>query len=151
MPKRVLIGQFPDGGYGLRVSQPGYDVTSNPVDNEKLIFSSDWQSVLPVHAVGTIVVNNSTVSQSFPDLGYIPHSTSLINDGDWQQYVTANSIIAQTAPFGTTTVSLQQLKVYNYEGNTFPNLRINVFSGSITVFCATSVTVFYTIYRLRAF
>lgn len=151
MVKRVLIGQFPDGGYGIRVSQPGYDVTSNPVDNEKLIFNSDWQSALPVHAVGTIAVNNNTVTQTFADLGYIPHSTSLINDGEWQQYVTANSIIAQTVTIGTAPVSTQQLNVYNYDENEFTNLRINVLSGSITVFCAASVTVFYTIYKLRAF
>lgn len=151
MAKRVLIGKFPDGGYGIRVSQPGYDVTSNPVDNEKLIFNSDWQSSLPVHAAGTIAVNNNTVTQTFPALGYIPHSTSLINDGEWQQYVTANSIIARTATINVTTVSNKQLKVYNYEDNEFTNLRINVFSDRITVFCAASVTVFYTIYKLRAF
>lgn len=158
MVKRILIGQLPDGGYGMRVSQPGYDVTSNPVDNEKLIFSSDWQSLLPVHATGTITVNNSTVTQNFTNLGYIPHSTSLVKvltsgwPTEWQQYVTGNSILTPRVNYSAgTTLSIAQLYSFNSEDNAYANLRINVLSNSISVYSTLNLQVFYTIYKLQAF
>lgn len=75
MAQRVLIGKFPDGGYGIRVSEPGYDVTSNPVDNARLTFSSDWAEVLPVLHRGTFSITNTEFAAKFADYpypGYIP-------------------------------------------------------------------------------
>jgi|688.fasta_scaffold13803_6 hypothetical protein len=159
MTKRVLIGKFPDGGYGMRVSEPGYDVTSNPVNNERLVFSSDWQSLLPIHAVGTISVNNSTASANFADLGYIPHSSSLVKvltsgwPSDWQQYGTTNSIVRPTETYGIvgSTVNMSQLYDFGYEEDDNDRLQINVKSNMITVFSNLSVQVYYTIYKLVAF
>ena len=74
MVKRILLGAFPDGGYGLRVSQAGYDVTSNPVDNTRLTFNSDWPSVLPLYQSGQFTIANGASSGgiSFASLGYVP-------------------------------------------------------------------------------
>jgi len=75
MVQRVLIGKFPDGGYGIRVSEAGYDVTSNPVDNARLTFSSDWAEVLPVLHRGTFSITNTEFAIKFADYpypGYIP-------------------------------------------------------------------------------
>lgn len=75
MVQRVLIGKFPDGGYGVRVSEPGYDVTSNPVDNARLTFSSDWAEVLPVLHRGSFSITNTQFAikvADYPYPGYIP-------------------------------------------------------------------------------
>lgn len=75
MVQRVLIGKFPDGGIGLRVSEPGYDVMSNPVDNRRLYFSSDWAEVLPVLVRGTFNIStnqNSVKVANYTYPGYIP-------------------------------------------------------------------------------
>jgi hypothetical protein len=159
MVQRVLIGKFPDGGYGLRVSEPGYDVTTNPVNNERLVFSSDWEALLPIHAVGTISVNNSTATASYADLGYIPHSSSLIKvltsgwPSDWQQYGTTNSIIRPKEGYGLvgSTVNMSQLYDFGYEEDDNDRLQINVKSNLITVYSNLSVQVYYTIYKLKAF
>lgn len=159
MSKRVLLGKFPDGGYGMRVSEPGYDVSSNPVDNERLIFSSDWQALLPIHAVGTISVNNSTVTNSFVDLGYIPHSSSLVKVAtsgwptDWQQYGTTNSIIRPKEGYGLvgSTVNMSQLYDFGYEEDDNDKLQINVTNNNITVYSNLNLQVYYTIYKLKAF
>jgi hypothetical protein len=88
MSKRVLFGQFPDGNYGLRVSNPGVDVTSlspNSVagDNEKLIFNSDWLTTLPIFAQGVVEVqsNVSELAITYPDLGYVPFGMCWGNGG----------------------------------------------------------------------
>lgn len=73
MIQRLILGKFADGGYGLRVSVAGYDVNTNPVDNEKLIFNSDWAATFSIASEGTFsVVDNSVHSITIPDLGYIP-------------------------------------------------------------------------------
>lgn len=78
-PSRILIGKLPNGGYGLRVSQSGYDAGADPVDNERLIFSSDWPEVMPVYQVGSFA-HRTTAQQGtvvttlidFTSLGFIP-------------------------------------------------------------------------------
>lgn len=73
MVDRILLGAFPDGGYGCRISKPGYDVKTNPVDNEQLIFSSDWAATMPIYLTGTILVPVDTdTTVTFTSLGYIP-------------------------------------------------------------------------------
>lgn len=164
MVNRVLLGKFPDGdnspnGYGLRISEPGYNVNVANPDNERLIFSSDWSALLPIHAVGTITVNNSTVSASFADLGYIPHSSSLVKvltsgwPTEWQQYGTTNSIIRPKEGYGLvgSTVNMSQLYDFGYEEDDNDKLQINVKQTQITVFSNLNVQVFYTIYKLSAF
>lgn len=83
MVKRILVGAFPDGGYGMRVSQAGYDVTSNPVDNTRLTFNSDWPSVLPLYQSGqfTFASGASSAGFSFVSLSYVPFALLFINIG----------------------------------------------------------------------
>jgi len=96
--RRVLIGKFPDGGSGIRISQPGYDVESNPVDNEKLHFNSDWQSTSLIHATGSITCPfNATTSASWSALPYIPFvhvfSSSLAEKSRaYRDYLVANGL-----------------------------------------------------------
>lgn len=68
MVDRVLMGKFPDGGYGLRVSEPNYNVNSNPIDNERLIFNSDWSSLNPVILRGSATV--SARGQQYVNFGF---------------------------------------------------------------------------------
>lgn len=70
MSNRVIIGQFPDGGYGMRISEPGYDVLSNPIDPERLIFNSDWDNTVNIAARGSVTIaptaNSVTVALASP-------------------------------------------------------------------------------------
>lgn len=47
---RISLGKQSDGAYGLRISKPGYNVRTNPVDNEQLHFNSDWGASMPIWA-----------------------------------------------------------------------------------------------------
>ncbi len=92
MVKRVLIGKFPDGGYGLRVSKPGYDVTSNPVNNEQMVFNSDWPDILSIYTMGTL---NSGGSYTH-GLGYIPFVAGFINAfGNWEKLMPTNALFSR--------------------------------------------------------
>ena len=75
----VVIGAFKDGGAGIRVAQPGYDADSVPVDNSKLIFSSDWAGSLPIHFVTPVtrVGVGQAKTVTFPALGYIPFAVGM--------------------------------------------------------------------------
>lgn len=86
----VVIGAFKDGGAGIRVAQPGYDANANPVDNSKLIFSSDWAGSMPIHAITTPVrvALNQTVTVNFPPLGYIPFAFGMFKFKNDANYMT---------------------------------------------------------------
>jgi len=73
------MGKFADGGYGIRCSDSTYDASTNPVDQTKLSFSSDWGVVAPRYLSGTSIniANNSTVIIYFTSLGYIPFSNCM--------------------------------------------------------------------------
>lgn len=54
---RILLGQLPDGTYGIWVSKPGFNVTdTNAVASNELILNSN-QDVLKVAASGDITIN----------------------------------------------------------------------------------------------
>lgn len=79
MAGRILIGALPSGAYGVRISEAGYSVSTQPPDNERLIFSSEWDEVLPIHQAmsfthRTTAQQGTLVTQtiSYPSLGYIP-------------------------------------------------------------------------------
>jgi hypothetical protein len=106
--QRVLLGKFPDGHYGLRVSEPGYDVASNPVDNERMVFNSDWPSMLPLYLTGVVNLSGSSVTIPFAALGsgYIPFvEIFILRNGEsrWELYQTSSAIAAMG--FGTTSIS----------------------------------------------
>ena len=75
--RRTILGKFADGGYGLRVSKPGFDANENPVNHEHLIFNSDWGGTMPVYEIGHVNevsagASTGTFTYSGGDLGYIP-------------------------------------------------------------------------------
>lgn len=74
MARRTILGHFTDGGYGLRVSKPGYDVMTNPVDNSQLMFNSDWASCFPIHwTSGMFAIGaGGSTNLYFTALGYVP-------------------------------------------------------------------------------
>lgn len=85
MARRVALGNFPDGNAGLRVSQPSYDVLSNPVDNTQLMFNSDWGACLPIHcAFIDVSLGSTAVTLPYPeDLGYTPFSAYAWYASSW--------------------------------------------------------------------
>ena len=124
MTKRVLIGAFPGGGYGVRVSKSGYDVTSNPVDQSQLTFNSDWKSMLPIYKRGSVSVpNNTTQTISYTSLGYLPfilgyyYGQSLNNSG-----ATGYFVAMPTEETGGAGIYLQMQYTDNtiYVGNQNP-------------------------------
>lgn len=52
MSNRVLLGALDSGGFGLRVSRPGYDVTNAGLAKEQLAFDSRWPEVSNVWMSG---------------------------------------------------------------------------------------------------
>ena len=56
MSNRVVYGALPGGGFGLRVSRPGHDVTNTGLTGKQLSFDSRWPSSARIHQVATIVV-----------------------------------------------------------------------------------------------
>lgn len=111
MTNRVALGQFPDGGYGLRVADAGYDVLSNPVDNSRLLFSSDWPSMFPVHFTDSFnLAANTSVTKSYTDLGFIPFGMWLwydISTSRWRpgiEYATRDRTTAKGVRFGRSSL-----------------------------------------------
>lgn len=77
MTDRVVLGALPGGGYGLRVSLPGFDVkNANLAPNQKA-FDSEWTNTLKYHAIGSVFLPVNTggsppVVVSFPALSSPP-------------------------------------------------------------------------------
>lgn len=72
---RIEWGELTDGALGLRISQAGYDVKSNPIDNERLIFSTEWtETVRAIIGSGSFSVGSGTTSTvNYPSaLGFYP-------------------------------------------------------------------------------
>ena len=157
MVKRVLLGKFPDNGYGLRISEAGYDVSSNPVDNEKLIFNSDWPAVLPVHATGYMnLTAGQTQTAAFADLGYIPFCSALVDIGrGWEQLAmtTALQWKKEQVPGVVVTGEVNSSPAYQYvwSGDSYTNFNIRTLGNSLIVYCNEAIQVKWTVYRLRAF
>lgn len=103
MANRIVIGQMPDGSFGVRVSQAGYDVLSNPVDNEKLIFNSDWGSTVPLYLKGSYNKTSSETTLdtiSFTSLGYVPVVLVSLFDGSVDNWY---SNMSETYNSGTSS------------------------------------------------
>lgn len=114
MANRIAIGQMPDGSYGMRVSMAGYDVLSNPVDNEKLIFSSDWPATFPIYAKGSYTKSSSrttTDTVAFAGMGFTPVVFVCLDDGTYQHWYT------DTFALGTPTV--QRFSYWNDASNIY--------------------------------
>lgn len=156
MVKRILLGAFTEGGgkFGLRVSQAGYDVATNPVDNEKLVFNSDWPEVLPIYQTGSIAVpaNTSTVV-NYPTLGYVPHATMLVNKGAnlYQHYVTSNTLYVNRANGVTRKLLAYPVGEFASDGGFYSAVILRSFTDRLVLYSSFATTIVYTVYRVRAF
>ncbi len=152
MVGRVCLGAFPDGGYGLRISDPGYAVRSNPVDDEHLAFNSDWPAVLPVHVMGTASVNGA-LDVWYPAIGYMPFSAALINVGGrgWEQYATTNSMFRRWGSSMSSGMNLDAKNQFAFEGSVFTNVQMIAYSDHVHFYTSAQVWIAYFIYRMRAF
>ena len=78
MVARILIGNLPGGTRGVRVSQPGYDVTNWPANENLLTFNSDLPNILSIRQRGRITVTGATngdeasTVMTIPNQGYRP-------------------------------------------------------------------------------
>jgi len=175
MVQRVLIGKFPVGdnspnGYGLRISRPGYNVNVANPDNERLIFNSDWEGILPLLSNGTIS-NGQSVSHG---LGFIPFVSAMVNIGGrgWEQYVSLNFspstyhrdsygywrlVNPQTQQYiGDTAAQVftprpQQRFAYTTDRAGIDQCRVRVDATNLYFDCASSAQCRYMIFNLRAF
>lgn len=172
MTKRVLIGKFPDGGYGLRVSKAGYDVTSNPVNNEQLVFNSDWADVLGIYQTGTLSVSAGGTATAAHNLGYIPFASAMINIGGrgWEHLQGANVAVpfVQTVTQGgndsptpgdtsnqynhTDTFNLIPQEVYTYDNDgRCDKVQFNVSTSNVSFYCSAAAQIYYIVYCSKAF
>lgn len=110
---QISIGLQPDGVLGVRVAKPGYDVLTNPIDNEQLIFNSDWESIIPLYQSGTITIADATTDTvNFTTLGAIPlilvaakigSDYEFIRDKDWGYDWTATVLTITNTSGGSLT------------------------------------------------
>lgn len=56
MTSRVIVGALPGGGYGLRVSRPGHDVTNTGLTGQQLAFDSRWPATARVFLNGSVTI-----------------------------------------------------------------------------------------------
>lgn len=77
MVQGVQLGALSAGGYGLRVSRPGYDVSNGLLRGKAMAFDSGWSNSTRVVLSGSVFVpQNSTpltyttayFGQSFPEI-----------------------------------------------------------------------------------
>jgi hypothetical protein len=147
MVARIVIGKFPDGDTGVRVSQAGYSALSNPIDNERMIFNSSWPGALSVHTQSTSAITiskNASLSISFPDLGFLPIFYIAIKGNtasSWTSY--------QNSSFYDYTNYNQY---YDYFAITVFSSHIDFYyrAGSITSYGPSSFNVLYLITANRA-
>lgn len=179
MVTRVLLGKFPAGdnspnGYGLRISKPGYEVTVANPDNEKLVFNSDWEGILPLHMSG-LINSGGSVSHG---LGYIPFISAMVNIAGrgWEQYVCLNygaRVMSKrnvkyfgfdTQPSNPTTqtpsektaerdftVRPQNRYAFQENRNGLDTCNVYVDATSLYFTCSSSAQAYYMIYRWKAF
>jgi hypothetical protein len=70
MTNRVVMGNLPGGSSGLRVSRPGYDVLTHPVEPRGLAFDSGWTSALKVFMSGSVSVPSTTSAFQYVTVGF---------------------------------------------------------------------------------
>ena len=156
MTKRILIGKFPESSsaYGLRISKAGYDVASNPVNNENLIFNSDWLATLPIYMTGAASPSGSTVTASYSSLGYVPYCVAIANIAGRgnAMFQTATDYTSRSKAV-TIVTNVDASPVYElaWDGDVYDMVQIKAYSDYISIYCSTSATVYWTVYGVRAF
>lgn len=59
MTNRVALGALPGGGFGLRVSRPGFNVLDTGLTGQQLAFDSRWSFAARIHMEGTFSVDRA--------------------------------------------------------------------------------------------
>jgi hypothetical protein len=59
MANRVVFGELPGGGLGLRVSRPGYNVLDSALRDEKIAFDSRWPAAMRLIKSGSANTSGS--------------------------------------------------------------------------------------------
>lgn len=70
MSARGLMGALGDGGYGVRVARPGYDVRYEPVGSRNISFDSRLEELGTVIASGIWAWGGGPIF--FPAMPYVP-------------------------------------------------------------------------------
>lgn len=70
MVQRVVLGNLPGGGAGLRVSRPGVNVLTPSLDPSQLSFDTTWLRTLKVFMSGTVSVPVATAAQQFVNVNF---------------------------------------------------------------------------------
>lgn len=111
--RRAVLGALPGGGFGLRVSLPGFDVLADdPTDVSKFSFNSDWTDLLRTHQYG-FVATNQTVP--FPELGYYPFiEVRQVSPSDAYDDRPTNISGARWATQAACTVTTHGFTITNY-------------------------------------
>lgn len=138
MVNRLLVGDYGDGTFGIKLSLPGSDVTS--ADAQHLVFDSKWAGAASVHVTGVSTIG-STVT--FPTMGYIPCAI-----------VSAYSSSTTLCPFWTQNVPETTRWTTAYTTKVSDGVPYSINTSSITFlptpsgFTATYSTVRYVILRV---
>jgi len=133
MTTRVVLGKFQDGGYGMRCSSGGYNANSNPVDQFKLSFSTDWTAMAPIYLSGSwgSIGNGSTINISFPTLYYIPFTYLMWTHTGSGEWYTSLQTYFDLNPYLVMDTYQDHIKIINNTGNT--------------------IDVIYAIYKMQAY
>lgn len=73
MVQRVVYGNLPGGGAGLRVSKPGVNVLTPGLAPNQITFDSGWTRSMKVHSSGTVAVPTAT---SYPQYTTVNFGTT---------------------------------------------------------------------------
>lgn len=147
MTKRIALGALNGGSFGLRVSQPGYDVTTlNPQnvvsDNQNLIFNSDWASVLPLVASGSVALGaGASETVSYDDLGFTPFANIMFSGAS---YFESGNWFPGTYP-----------KFYSWGEGGASAYQVSAFASATGLALSNgtsgTITIGYAIYNVQAF
>lgn len=96
MTNRVALGLLPGGGYGVRVSRPGYDVLNNALTGAQIAFDSRWVTAARVFLNGSVTAPQSSfgsyTSIAFPSsLPSIPTAIVMQRQSSSSQWVSVDS------------------------------------------------------------
>lgn len=161
---RILLGRLPSGAYGLQISEPGYDASADPVDPTRLYFSSEWPDVMPIHAIGSAVLNpaltvNSAIVQTinFAGLGYVPFVEFFVQSR-------ADALPAGSSAYPSSewfNYAQMSLKYVSPSGDNYLRLNVTATQLRLEMNCrydtnstfggARSYVIYWVIYRRKAF
>ena len=146
MTNRLIIGLLPNGNYGIRISKPGYDVTTEPPDQQSLHFNTDWPSMLPAYVRGSTSTNSTTVNVSYGvTLGFYPYCSILCSTDNSTWEVFNLLMDMRIAP--------DQLGDMIYEGGAqpaFPIAQVKMTKSQISFYSNSQMYWKYSVFRIPA-